>query len=470
MEASPAPTRPQSTRRLRETPLADAVDLPPVPAKKVEGLPGDAGRHQLRDTIEQLRDMHGFMQRRRARHGPNFTHGYFGFVPFAIGEPELVREILLDRERCFSSRMGWDFSIGELFEGGLMLRDFDDHRAQRNIMQSAFRPAAMRGYLDIINPIVSEDLEARRGRSSYRFYPTAKQLGLRIAAELLLGVSFDERDGKRISRAFINAVKAAIAIVRRPVPPGQYWRGMRGRAFLKQYFQSQIAERRRSDKGDMFSQLCRATDDHGDRLTDDEIAQHMIFLVLAAHDTTASAITTSIWALATYPEWQDRVREEVSVSGSPFMDYDARDTLEQTERVFKEAIRMQPPVPFMMRRAVRDTHLGPYALPENLAVGPTSLITHYLPDWWTEPTRFDPERFSPERAEHKRHPGLYYPFGAGAHMCLGVHLATMQAKAFLHQFVRRYRVRPASERPTRFQVVPIPHPVDGLPLRVEDAR
>lgn len=463
-------TRTTPRRRLRATPLSDAVDLPRFPAKKVHGLPGEGGRHQVLDTIQQLRDMHAFMQQRRARFGPNFTHGYFGFVPFAVGEPELVREILLDRDKSFSSRMGWDFSIGELFEGGLMLRDFDDHRAQRNIMQSAFRPAAMRGYLDIINPIVAEALDAQRAGASYRFYPTAKQLGLRIAAELLLGVSLDQKQGRQISRAFVNSVRAAIGIVRRPVPPSQYWRGMRGRAFLKRYFESQIEERRHGDKTDMFSQLCRAADDHGDRLTNDEIAKHMIFLVLAAHDTTASAVTSSIWALSTHPEWQVRVRDEARATGDPVMHYDARDTLDHTEWVFKEAIRLQPPVPFMMRRTVRDTHLGRYELPKNLTLAPTSLIAHYLPDRWTAPNRFDPERFGPERAEHKQHPGLYFPFGAGAHMCLGVHLATMQAKAFLYQFIRRFEVSPATSKPTRFQVVPIPHPVGGLPIRVHPVR
>ena len=129
-------------RTLRQTPLADAVDLPALPLREIEGLPGEGGRHQVRDSFEQLRDMHGFLQKRRERFGPNFAHGYFGFVEFTVGEPELVRELLMDRGSDFSSRMGWDFSIGELFEGGLMLRDFDDHRAQRSLMRTAFRPAA----------------------------------------------------------------------------------------------------------------------------------------------------------------------------------------------------------------------------------------------------------------------------------------------------------------------------------------
>lgn len=440
-----------------------------MPLRQIEGLPGDGGKHQVRDTLQQLRNMQGFMQSRRERFGPNFTHGYFGFVPFSVGEPDLVRELLLDRGSNFSSRMGWDFSIGELFAGGVMLRDFDDHRAQRNIMQAAFQPAAMRGYLDIINPIINDALTQWGRRPTFRFYPAAKQLGLRVAAELLLGVSLDAEMGRKIGRAFINEVKAAVAIVRRPIPPTRYWRGMRGRAFLQRYFRSQIEERRQSARTDMFSQLCRAKDDNGDRLSDEEIAQHMIFLVLAAHDTTASAITTSIWALGAHVGWQDRLRAEIRAHQHDAMVYEARDSLIEMDWVFKEAIRMQPPVAFMMRRTVREVQLGPYCLPKNLTLTPVSLITHYLPNWWTDPSRFDPLRFSPERAEHKQHTSLYYPFGGGAHRCLGVHLATMQAKAFLYQFLRRYTVTLNGHQPTRFQPVPIPHPADSLPVTLGHA-
>jgi len=451
---------------LRATPLSNAVELPPLPLRNVDGLPGEGGAHQVRDSIEQLRDMHGFLQKRRERFGPNFAHGYFGFVNFDVGEPELVREILLDRGTNFSSRIGWDYSIGELFEGGLMLRDFDDHRAQRNIMQSAFRPAAMRGYLDIINPIIARGL-TQWGRSPrLRFFPAIKQLGLQVATELLLGESLDARTGRKIGRSFVDAVNAAVAVVRRPVPPGRYWRGMRGRAFLERYFASQIEERRRSTRTDMFSELCRAEDEAGDRLSDQEIAQHIIFLVFAAHDTSSSALTTAVWALAEHPEWQERLRREIRAQQSPAMSYDSRDALVETDWVLKEALRLQPPGAFMMRRTVREVQLGPYLLPKNLSVSPSSRITHYLPDWWTEPTRFDPMRFSPARAEHKRHPGLYYPFGGGAHMCLGVHLAMMQTKAFLYQFLRRYEVRPTSRRPTSFQPVPMPHPRNSLPVEL----
>jgi len=104
------------------------------------------------------------------------------------------------------------------------------------------------------------------------------QLGLQAATELRFGESLDARMGRKIGRSFVDAVHAAVAIVRRPVPPGRYWRGMRGRAFLERYFASQIEERRRSTRTDMFSELCRAPDEAGARLSDPGIAQPMVFL------------------------------------------------------------------------------------------------------------------------------------------------------------------------------------------------
>ena len=390
--------------------MVAAATKPLFPIKSAPGLPGDGGRYQLRDTYAQLRDMHGFLQHRRARFGPNFTFGSFGFVIFAVGEPELVRAIHLDHGDAFSSRIGWHFSIGELFEGGLMLRDFEEHREHRAMVQAAFRPSAMAGYFDIIERCIVRELDTwSHGQPTARaerlnFFPAIKTLGLKVALELILGISSDDREAERIGQAFKAAVLASVAPIRRPIPPLQYWRGMRGRRYLQAWFAEEIKRRRDVRSTDIFSRLC-ATE-----LSDEQIVNHLIFLVMAAHDTTASALTTTMWAACRYPEWQQRMRQEVVEHEGPLA-ADGLDHLVVNDWVFKEALRFQPPGPFMMRRTVREVELGPYTLPANLSVAPISLITHFLPQWWTDPDRFDPERFSPGRAEHKGHPALYYPFG-----------------------------------------------------------
>jgi len=96
-------------------------------------------------------------------------------------------------------------------------------------------------------------------------------------------------------------------------------------------------------------------------------------------------------------------------------------------------------------------------------------VTHRLPEFWSSPDRFDPDRFSPERAEHTKHTHLYYPFGGGAHVCIGLHFARIQVKAVMNELLGRYRiVNPRrAQRPRSFASVPMAYPRDGLPVVLE---
>jgi cytochrome P450 len=275
-------------------------------------------------------------------------------------------------------------------------------------------------------------------------------------------------EADRLNRAFVDSVQASIALIKKPVPPFSYWKGMKGRRLLEEFFASRIPARRDRGAPDMFTRLCQATTDEGERFTDREIVDHMIFLLMAAHDTTTSSITTLVWSLAQHPEWQERLREEAAALGSVALAWDDKDRLPLAEQAFKEALRMYPPVPFIGRRAVREVDLGDgLRLPRNAGVSICSLVTHFVPELWSDPHRFDPDRFSPERAEDKRHSHGYFPFGGGAHMCLGMHFAHLQVKAFLVQLLARYRVHLAPGPPVEMIPIPIPKPRNGLPVRLE---
>lgn len=444
---------------------AEAPIPRPAGIDALRHLPGDDGRPWVGHTFDFVLDARGMVQRQRERYGPSFRIRMFGYPTFIVGDPEMARAVLMDPGKDYSSRMGWHFAIGELFARGLMLRDFDEHRLHRRIMQVAFRSDAMRTYLEMMNPLIARGLDAWAGAGELRFYPAIKQLTLDLAAEVFLGTQLGD-EATQLNRAFVDAVQASIAIVKRPVPPLSYWRGMRGRALLEEFFAARIAARREGSGSDMFTQFCQAKTESGERFSDRDIVDHMIFLLMAAHDTTTSSISTMMWYLAQFPEWQERVRQEVGAVGSALA-YDDRDRLPQAEWVFREALRMQPPVPFIGRRSVREVPLGDVTLPANAALSVCSLVTHFLPELWSDPQRFDPERFSPERAEDKKRTHAYYPFGGGAHMCLGMHFAHLQVKAFVLQFLQRYRVSLASQRPVKMRSIPIPKPKNGLPLRLE---
>jgi cytochrome P450 len=111
------------------------------------------------------------------------------------------------------------------------------------------------------------------------------------------------------------------------------------------------------------------------------------------------------------------------------------------ELVWKETLRLMPVASFLPRRPLRDVKVGGHTLRAGtLALVAAGAMGRH-PAWWNEPSKFDPERFTPERAEDKKHPGIYNPFGGGAHVCIGMQLATMEVKAFWHDLLRRCRFR-----------------------------
>jgi cytochrome P450 len=214
----------------------------------------------------------------------------------------------------------------------------------------------------------------------------------------------------------------------------------------------------------MFTRLCNATTDNGQSFTDQDVIDHMIFLMMAAHDTVTSTLTTSAYALAAHPDWQARLREEARAVGTGPLAYEDLDRLQQTEWAFNEAMRMYAPVPYIPRRALREFEWQGHRIPANSQVTVSPDSTHYDADIWTDPTRFDPERFSPKRAEHKRHAFAFAPYGGGAHKCLGMHFANILAKTLLHRLVLTYEFSVPDGYVYDVQQLPIPKPRDGLPM------
>jgi cytochrome P450 len=253
-------------------------------------------------------------------------------------------------------------------------------------------------------------------------------------------------------------------VIRKPLPGTAMARGVHGRKRIVAYFSEQIPIRRAKGGEDLFSQLCHATHEDGALLSTQDIIDHMSFLMMAAHDTLTSSLTSFIGALAAHPEWQQKLRDEVAAlgvgPGEP-TNFDNLEAMPLTEMAFKEALRIKPPVPSMPRRAIRDFSFGGYAIPAGTMVGVNPLFSHHMPEIWPDPDKFDPMRFT-EEAQRARHRFAWVPFGGGAHMCLGLHFAYMQAKCFARHFLQNLSVALEPGYVPDWQMWPIPKPRDGL--------
>lgn len=450
--------------RLRDTGYADLAHLPgEQPGSRLGGL--------MR-TVAFLKDPLGMVREQMGRFGrvyrtPNIGGGW----QVTLIGPEANELVFMNRDKTFSSEQGWNPILDYVFPRGVMLMDFEEHRVHRKTLSVAFKPAPMQNYLGALQEGIAARIAA--WPEDMRFYPAIKQLTLDLAATSFLGIPWGP-EADRINRSFVDMVAASVGIVRRPLPFTAMARGVKGRAFLCDFFGREIPKRRGAAGDDIFTQICNA--EHEDEatgetrlLTDQEIIDHMNFLMMAAHDTLTSSLTSTVYYLGTAPEWQEVLRAEVRGVRAEFGDripYEQLDRFEKTEWAFKEAMRLNAPVPALPRRALRDFAFGNHTIPAGTHIGINPMMTHRLPELWPDPDRFDPARFSPEQSKG-RHKYAWVPFGGGGHMCLGLHFAYMQAKAFMFELLDKRRIVLREGYEADFRMFPMPKPRDGLPLRLE---
>jgi cytochrome P450 len=450
-----------------------AVSFTPPKRNSLTHIPGDEGWPIIGKTLEVLADPKGHIERNAARYGSVYRSHMFGETSIVLLGPEANELVMFDQAKLFSSTHGWGRILGLLFPRGLMLLDFEEHRLHRRALSVAFKSGPMKSYLTGLDKGIARRVAQWKAKpGDMLLYPAMKQLTLDLAATSFLGADIGP-EVDEINRAFVDMVAAAVAPIRKPLPGTQMARGVRGRKRIVAYFSEQIPLRRaKGAKGsggeDLFSQLCRATHEDGALLSTQDIIDHMSFLMMAAHDTLTSSLTSFMGELAAHPEWQQKLRDEVFALGlaadAP-TSFDHLEAMPLTEMAFKEALRIKPPVPSMPRRAIRDFSFMGYAIPAGTMVGVNPLFTHHMPAIWPEPAAFDPMRFT-EDAQRSRHRFAWVPFGGGAHMCLGLHFAYMQAKCFARHVLQNISVSLEPGYKAEWQMWPIPKPRDGLRVTV----
>lgn len=454
---------------ISNTPAFSKTSFPPKVRGALAHIPGDDGLPLLGHTLQVLSDPRRYTERSAAKYGQVFRNRVFGETTVALLGPEANEFVLLDSAKLFSSTGGWEPVLGRLFPRGLMILDFEEHRLHRRVLSVAFKSGPMRSYFTQIDKGIAERISRWRSQpGEMLLYPAIKQMTLDLAATSFLGTEIGA-EADEIGHAFIDMLIATAGIVRQPLPGTQMARGVKGRKRVLAYFAHQVPIRREKGGDDLFSQLCRSTDEDGALLSTDDILNHITFLMAAAHDTLTSSLTALIGALAAYPAWQDKLRREVDglglTTGEP-MRFDQLEAMPLSEMALKEALRQVPPLYSIPRRAVRDFSFGGFHVPAGSMVGIKPLHTHHLPEIWPDPDVFDPMRFT-EEAQRARHRFAWIPFGGGAHMCLGLNFAYMQAKCFLRHFLQNLSVEfPPGYRPD-WRMCPIPRPRDGSRVHIK---
>ncbi len=454
--------------RLRKQDWPEWQFSEPPAGSGLKPVMGNSGLPLLGHLIEIFRGGPDYVIEMYRKYGPVYYSEMPGLKAVAALGPDATQEVFSNRNKDFST-VAWNDVIGPFFDRGLLLMDGDEHMFHRRIMQEAFTRTRLSGYIRHMDTVATKvvaqhwPVDDRR----FLFLPAIKELTLDIGAVVFMGhqPGVDHDLVTRIKAAYETTTRAGGAIIRTPVPPFKWWRGIQARRVLEDYFAARVAEKRGSEGTDMLTVLTHVADEDGNTFTDADIVNHMIFLMMAAHDTSSSTMTTMAYHLAANPEWQDRLREEGDRIGDGPLDIDTLDKLETWDLVINECLRMMTPLPFNIRRAVRDTSIQGYFVPAGTNINLWPGMNHRLPELWDDPHKFDPDRFAEPRSEHKRHRYAFAPFGGGAHKCIGLVFGQLEIKAVMHRVLRNYRLElPHPGYTPRYDYAGMPLPVDGMPI------
>jgi cytochrome P450 len=400
------------------------------------------------------------------------------FSWYLVAHPRDIEHILVHNQRNYTKGTFFRRALVPLLGNGLFTSEGDSWLAQRRLIQPTFHRGHVTALADtIIGPTLAA--VERWQRLAERGEPVSMvdemtALTLRIAGLSLFGADLAGTVSRieAASRIVFEQANYRLNTILPPpewVPTRRNRRFMQARRVLDEAVYS-IVEQRRRDGGehhDLLALLMDVRDESGAAMSDRQLRDEVVTLLLAGYETTAAALSWTWYLLSVNPEEEEKLMTELdSVLAGRVPTVDDLSRLPHTEMVVQESMRLYPPAWGVPRQAIAEDVIGGYRLPAGSVVAIGTWVTHRHPDFWEEPERFDPERFTPARSAGRPR-FAYLPFGGGARQCVGSSFAMLETRLVLATLAQRFRARPVSGHP----VVPDPtftlRPRFGLPMTIQ---
>ena len=379
-----------------------------------------------------------------------------------LSDPDRIRDVLVTHGRTFHKGRGLERAKMLLGEGLLTSED-DLHLRQRRLAQPAFHRARIAAYADTMATYAERRAETWRDGQTLDVSHEMAAYTLAVVGKTLFDADI-EGEAHEIGEALSAAIAAfnfsvlpfGELLVKLPLPMTIRFR--RGRERLDSTIYRLIAERRASgdDRGDLLSMLLLAHDTEGDGtgMSDLQLRDEAMTLLLAGHETTANLLAWSFYLLSQHPEAEAKLHAEIDAIGAQSLGAADLGRLPYTRAVLTETMRLFPPAWIVGRRATKEYTLGDHVLPARTIVLMSQWIVHRDPRWWPDAEAFQPERWLPggSALDQARPKFAYFPFGAGTRVCIGEQFAWLEGTLALATIARRWRLRLSP----RAQVVPQP--------------
>ncbi|MEK6251348.1 MAG: cytochrome P450 [Actinomycetota bacterium] len=402
-------------------------------------------QHSSRPSVQTLRWFFRpieFMDEARRRYGETFGIWFLGFKTplYLTSDPAATKAVYTDKGSTMPP--GRNATLEPVMGSrSILLLEGSEHLARRKLMLPAFHGERMRAYESVIQQVIDREIDSWPQRQEFRIHPRMQSVTLEVILRAVFGVT----DTARLAR-----MREALAVLlRQTASPGLQLIGLASQRFgrwgpwrsfektlagVDSLLYEEISARRAdpdlSERDDILSMLVAARFDDGSEMSDEEVRDQLVTLLLAGHETTATALAWTFDLLLRHPEALERLRAEIAEDGDEYL-----------RAVISESLRLRPVIPLAGRRTAHEIEVDGYTLPAGADISPAIYLTHTRPDLYPEPHSFKPERFLDGDLETYS----WIPFGGGVRRCLGASFAEFEMRIVLAEVLGRCELQAASE-------------------------
>ncbi|XP_057980513.1 beta-amyrin 28-monooxygenase-like [Malania oleifera] len=366
----------------------------------------------------------------------------------------------------------WPSSVNKIFPTSLQSSSNEESKKMRKMLPNFLKPEALQRYIPIMDDIAARHFQSGwEGKSEVEVFPLAKRFTFWLACRLFISVEDPDQVAKYADP--FNALASGIISMPIDLPGTTFNRAVKASVVIRKELLAVIkqrkvdlAEQKASPTQDILSHMLLATDDNGQFLSELDIADKILGLLIGGHDTASAACTFLVKYLAELPHVYDQVyNEQMEIAKSKAagekLNWDDIQKMRYSWNVACEVMRLAPPLQGAFREAINDFIFAGFTIPKGWKLYWSANSTHKNPAYFPEPEKFDPERFEGKGPA----PYTYVPFGGGPRMCPGKEYARLEILVFIHNLVKRFKWEKLIPH-EKITVDPMPIPANGLPVRL----
>lgn len=449
-------------------------------------LPPEVSSNALIQTWRWTRSPYQFLADCAARYGEVFTIRLAGFgIAVVVANPDLIKEIFATSPDLLLG--GKSNQILRPFVGNhsVLVLDGEEHQRQRKLLMPSFHGERMQAYGRTMLELADSAIDSWPLEQTFRLHPEMQAVTLRVILRTIFGVE----EGERLRRLY-ELARHGVEVASNPIllfplmqrdlgawsPWGKFLRMV---AELDDILRAEVADRQQAEAAarpgapervDILSMLLKVRDEQGQPMTFAELRDELVTMLVAGHETTATALGWMMCCMLKDPALWSRLRDEVLTALDPDQGElmpERVAKLELLDATVREGLRLYPVAPMVGRVVAEPLKLGGYDIPAGWLVAPAVYLAHRRASVFPDPERFNPERF----LKTKPSPGEWLPFGGGVRRCIGAAFATYEMKMVLAALVARTTMRLEAgytPRPIRRGVTMAPS--DGVPVRLSERR